>query len=109
MGFFDELHNLEAEVAADYEAAKKELAKDVKSLEGKTQAELHQLHDDAIAASDKARKELSILRQRAANMATDVTTEVDHEIIKAKVEVARAEAWIKEIAHNLVGEFKIWG
>lgn len=75
----------------------------VKDLEGKTVAELRNLYSDALAAEAEAKKELYVLRQRVANLATDVDEEEEKVIAEAKLKVADAVTWLKALEAKLFG------
>lgn len=80
-----------------------------KELEEKTVAELRTLHQQAIYAEDAAKRELNVLRQRAANMATTADDLVDQQIIVLKKQVSEAASWLRTIELKLKGETKdIW-
>lgn len=81
-----------------------------KDLEDKTMHELIRLHDLAIIEEDKAKRELHILRLRAANMATTVEADVEKDLTEAKARVAAAIAWLHAIEKRLLGVPRdIWG
>jgi len=102
----EEVAKLEQDVDETVALAKQEMGK----LEGLTADELRQLHQDALFAESEAKKELYLLRQRAAMMATTVSDEVEQEIIAAKAKLAEAGSWLHSIEQKLVGELKdIWG
>lgn len=116
-----ELKNIEQDVeeaAQDVEAVAGEVTSEVKTeaekyaaeLEGKGMQELMKLHDEAILLEDAAKRELHVLRQRAANMTTVVDDAVDKEIAAAKVKVAEAISWLHAIEKRLYGVPRgIWG
>lgn len=95
------------EVAASVEA---EVDKYEEILKEKTMTELIRLHDEAILAEDAAKRELHILRQRAANMATIADDTVEKAVSTAKAKVAEAIAWLHAIEKRLFGVPRdIWG
>lgn len=97
-------------VAKDVEVLVSGAHKYLPALETKTVDELRQLHVDAIHAESDAKRELHALRLRAANMATTVGHDADHEIMLAKDRVAEAGNYLKAVEHKLEGEVKdIWG
>lgn len=75
----------------------------VKDLEGKTAAQLHNLYSDALIAEAEAKKELYVLRQRVANLATDADAEEEKLISEAKAKVADAITWLKALESKLFG------
>lgn len=90
--------------------AEKEVDKFAKLLEGKSMVELMDLHALAILEEDKAKRELHLLRLRAANMASTVDAEVDKGITVAKEKVAETIAWLHAIEKRLLGVPRdIWG
>lgn len=106
-----------AEVKAVEERAKQdaieikaEVEKYYEELKSKTMWELMALHDEAVLAEDAAKRELHVLRQRAANMTTVVDDAIDKEIAAAKQKVAEAIAWLHAIEAKLAGVPRgIWG
>lgn len=92
------------------EEVKAEVEKYYEELKDKTMQELIALHDEAIIADDAAKKELHVLRQRAANMTTVVDDAVEKEVTAAKEKVAEAIAWLHAIEKRLYGVPRgIWG
>jgi hypothetical protein len=75
----------------------------VKELEGKTSAQLRNLYSDALMAEAEAKKELYILRQRVANLATDADAEEEKLITDAKARVSEAGVWLKALEAKLFG------
>jgi hypothetical protein len=75
----------------------------IKKLEGKGEQELLNLKAEALFAEAEAKREITILRQRAANMASTAETAVEEEIILAKKELANAINWLNAIEHKLAG------
>lgn len=75
----------------------------LKDLEGKAETVLRQLYADALVAESDAKKEIVILRQRAANMATDAEKEIELAIVKAKEDWQTALAWLKALEIKLFG------
>lgn len=106
----EEISILEPKVEEQVAKVEEVLKAAESELAGLTEAELRKLHDEAIVVEDALKKELYVLRQRAANLATNVEADVEHEIIALKGEVAKAEAWLKKVEAELVGKLKdIWG
>jgi hypothetical protein len=88
---------------SDFEA---KVSKLYKELEGKTEAELRALYADALVAESDAKKEVTILRQRAANLAADTDVTAEKAVIEAKKELAMAAAWLKALEGRLSGSLK---
>lgn len=86
--------------------AKKEVSKFEKELEGKTVDELRQLRTDALWAESELKRELHVLRLRAANMATTAEADVDQEIMDLKKKLSEAAEWLFAVEKKLEGEFK---
>lgn len=83
------------------------VAEEVKAY---TVDELRQLRTDALLAESQAKTELYRMRQRVANMATDVAHETMHGLKAAEERVVAAGEHLKEIESKLAGEVKdIWG
>lgn len=78
----------------------------LKDLEGKSEAELKGLYDKAIILESDLKRELTVLRQRAANLASTASTEVEQEVIKVKSDLENALAWLKAIEKKLFGVVK---
>lgn len=98
------------EIEADAKVAEAKVEEEYAALKDKTVEELRQLHVDALLAEAQAKTELYNLRQRIANLGTDVQREVDVEIRAAMTKVEEAGKWIKAIEAKLAGELKdIWG
>jgi hypothetical protein len=106
----EELERVAEAAKADFETAKAdaeaELSKFEKELKGKTVPELEIIHDAAIQAEVDIKREVTLLRQRAANMATTAETAVEEEIIAAKLKLADAIAWLHAIEKKLTGQVK---
>jgi hypothetical protein len=83
-------------VLADVEGA-------VKSLEGKTWDEIKQFHDKALVVETDLKKEITLLRQRAANAAVTVETDAEVEIIAVKAKLAAAITWIEAVEKRIAG------
>jgi len=75
----------------------------VKRLEGKGAAELENLRSQALIAETDLKREITILRQRAANMASTAETKIEEEIIQVKKELANALNWLRAIEQKLTG------
>lgn len=84
----------------------KKVAALVKSLEGKTEAELRALYAEALVAESEAKREVTILRQRAANLAADTEIEAEKAVIEAKKVLDDALAWLKALEQKLSGALK---
>lgn len=109
-----EIEAVAGEVKADVEKELDKVDSDVapllEKLKDKTVDELKDLHTQAVYAEDAAKRELYVLRQRAANMATDVDASVEADIVEMKTKIAEAAAWLKALEIKLAGEVKdIWG
>lgn len=105
-----EFEKVKAMAEQDAAEVKAEVEKYYEELKGKSMWELMKLHDAAVVAEDAAKRELVVLRQRAANMASTVNDEVDKEISAAKQKVAEAIAWLHAIEAKLEGVPRdIWG
>lgn len=83
-----------------------EAEKFAKDLEGKTVDELRQLRENALYEESEIKRQLHLLRLRAANMATTAEADVDHEIVKVKKDLAVAVEWLLAVEKKLEGEFK---
>jgi len=84
--------------------------KPVHELDTKSLGELQRLHDEAIVLEDAAKRELHVIRQRAANMASTVDDEIDKEVVLAKQKVADAITRLHEIEKRLIRVPRdIWG
>lgn len=83
-------------ILADVEKAEK-------SLEGKTWDEMKNLHDQALVAETDIKREITLLRQRAANDAVTVETDAEEDIIAAKAKLAAAIAWVEAIEKRIAG------
>lgn len=99
---------LDKERAAEAGADKKEsfvtnIEAFVKKLEGKGLQELMVLRGQALVAEADAKREITILRQRAANMASTAETDVEEEIIQAKKELANALNWLQAVEKKIAG------
>lgn len=75
----------------------------VKKLEGKGLQELMVLKARALVAEADAKREITILRQRAANMASTAETDVEEAIILAKRELANAMNWLQAVEKKIAG------
>lgn len=75
----------------------------LKDLEGKTEAQLRNLYSDALLAEAEAKRELYLVRVRAANLATDADTEEEKLIAEAKTAVADALTYLKALETKLFG------
>jgi hypothetical protein len=97
-------------VAVNVEDRVDEAAKNIASfsaqLEGKAENELRFLHTIALHLESDAKKDLTILRQRAANLATEVDAKAEVEVIMAKIRLAECIAWLKELENKLFGASK---
>ena len=71
----------------------------------KTESEqvLRTLYADSLLLEAKVKTELVLLRQRAANLGTDVDTEAEMLVIEAKELLAKVLAWIEELKTKLFG------
>lgn len=76
----------------------------IKKLEGKGVQELMVLREKALQEEVAAKREITILRQRAANMASTAETDVEEGIILAKKELANAMNWLQAIEQKLSGK-----
>lgn len=76
----------------------------IKDLEGKTEVQLRDLYSVALMAEAEAKKELYVLRQRVANLATDVDAEEEKAISEAKSKVADALTWLQALEAKLFGK-----
>jgi hypothetical protein len=104
------LRNFAKDVEADTQKSIKAVDAQAKRLEGLSVTELRNLHAEALVAESEAKRELSVLRYRAANMATTVDADIDREVVQAKIKVAEALAWLMAVEQKLAGELKdIWG
>jgi hypothetical protein len=109
-----EVKKVETEVVGEVEVVLTEVEALFKKysaeLAGKTEAELRLLHDAAIQLDSDLKKELYVLRQRAANLATTAEADIEAEIVALKKKIVEAEAWLKAIEHQLAGKLKdVWG
>ncbi len=101
---------VQAEAAKVVAEVGQELHKVEADLAGKTTQELKLLHDEALAIEDKLKRELYVLRQRAANLATTAEADIEAEIVALKKKIVKAASRIREIESCLAGELKdIWG
>jgi hypothetical protein len=75
-------------------------------LKGKSVTELRQLHQDALWAESELKRELYVLRQRAANMSSDAEAKYEEEIIELKAKLHEAYIWLKALEVKLFGETK---
>lgn len=75
----------------------------VTDLEGKTEAVLRDLYAEALIFESKVKVEITLLRQRAANLASDAETEAELLVLKGKELLVKAVAWIKELEGKLFG------
>jgi hydroxypyruvate isomerase len=106
----EELKKFEEDTEKDVKKGVQEVDKYAKILEGKSMRELISLHDEAIKAEDAAKRELVVMRQRAANLASTVDKTVDEEVIQAKVKVEQTIEWLEAIERKLKGVPRdIWG
>lgn len=96
----------DSSVMQDMSSLEQKIAKFFDSLAGKTEIELRNLYDDALVAESDAKRELYVLRQRAAALATDVDAEAERIIIEAKSGVEDAIAWLKALEQRLSGKLK---
>jgi hypothetical protein len=76
----------------------------VSDVEKKTEAELRNLHADALVLESDIKKEITILRQRAANLATDADTEAEEAVIEAKALLGKTIAWLENVAGKIENE-----
>lgn len=76
----------------------------LKDLEGKGEEELKNLYADALIAESDAKREVTILAQRAANLAADVDTDAQEAVIVAKDKLADAIAWVQALLQKLGGQ-----
>jgi len=110
----NELKSVAGDVKADVEAevSRVEAKVDplVEQIKGKTFSELKEMHLQALYAEDAIKRELHVLRLRAANMATTVDDEVDKQIADLKGKLTEAVAWLKVLESGLFGQLRdIWG
>jgi hypothetical protein len=87
-------------VITDLEA---EFEKLVTEIEAKTADELRKLYADALAFEAKVKVEIVLLRQRAANLASDAEAEAELLVLKGKELLVKAVAWIKQLETKLFG------
>jgi ribosomal protein L35 len=100
-----ELENIVQEVEAEAQLVEVAAKDEAHKLEGLTVQQLRDLHKEALIAESDAKREVHVLRQRAANLATDADVRAEEEVIAAKHILARAAAWVKEIEQQLEHEF----
>lgn len=101
---------VEADVKVAVEETAAELNPLVAKLVDKSEADLRELHLQAIYAEDAAKRELYVLRLRAANMATNLESEVHQQvqadIVAMQQQVADAQAWLQAIESQLKGKVR---
>jgi hypothetical protein len=78
----------------------------VVDLKDKSEAELRNLHVLALDLESDIKKEITILRQRAANLAVDTKTDAEEAVIEAKILLGRAIAWLEKLEQHLSGAIK---
>src|SRR5262245_17856580 len=73
-------------------------------LKGKTEAELRNLHAEALKEESDAKQDLWQLRQRIVNLGTDVETNEEVLLKAAKQRVATGIAYIKALELKIEGK-----
>lgn len=94
-----EVQSVFADIEAKIEAFLEE-------LKDKSEAELKTLYDDALVEEAKLKVEVVLLRERAANLASDVEIDAELAVIDAKKKLATAIAWLKALEQKLFGTVK---
>jgi chorismate mutase len=90
-------------ITTEIDAILADVEKAAKSLEGKTWDEMKVLHDQALVVETDLKKEITILRQRAANAAVTIETDAEEEIIVVKAKLAAAIAWVESLEKRIAG------
>lgn len=73
-------------------------------LEGKGEAELRNLHAEALSEESSAKQDLYMLRQRIANLGTDVETNEHILLTAAKKRVREAMAYLEALKQKIEGK-----
>jgi hypothetical protein len=76
----------------------------LKDLEGKTEVQLRNLYADALAEESNAKQDLYMLRQRVANLGTDVETDEEILLKSAKQRVATGLSYLKALELKIEGK-----
>jgi hypothetical protein len=80
-----------------------DVEKSAKHLESLTWNQVKELHDKALVVETDLKKEITLLRQRAANAAVTIETDAEEEIIAVKAKLAAAIAWVEALEKRIAG------
>ena len=80
-----------------------ELAHLMKAAEAKGEVVLADVYQEALKLEAKVKTEVVLLRQRAANLASDAEVEAEKLVIEAKLFLDKVLNWIKELEQKLAG------
>lgn len=94
------------EPESEIDKIRDEIKKLETELKGKSVAELRQLHQDALWAESELKRELYVLRQRAANASSDAEIKLEQDIIELKGKLHEAYVYLKALELKLFGETK---
>jgi dsDNA-specific endonuclease/ATPase MutS2 len=91
-------------VVTDLEA---ELERLVEAAKTKSEAVIADIHQEALLLETKVKQEIVILRQRAANLATDADIEAEKAVIYAKEFLAKVIDFINKLEGKLGGYSRV--
>ncbi len=75
----------------------------LKELEGKSVVVLQELYAEALKAEAAAKADLYVLRQRIANLATDIDEKEEEALVEAKKVIADLVTYLKALEVKLHG------